>query len=115
MSPGVAIPRKRGLAGMLPGGMRSTPPPKKSASPKLSSSSSPVRAVERVRVRAPQCELPRLAVLDAQVLPVEQWAEPLDAVALVDTLPPRLLRERKHVVRELSDRILDGLHRLSIM
>ena len=67
------------------------------------------RAVERVGICATQCKLARLRVLNPEVLPVEKRGEALDAVPLVDALPPRLLGEREHVVGKLVHGVLDGL------
>jgi len=69
-----------------------------------------IAAVEGVRIRAPQGKLTGFAVLDTEILPVEQGAETFDTIALVDTLPTRLLGEGEHMFRELVDGILNRLH-----
>jgi hypothetical protein len=61
-------------------------------------------------MRGDRRTLPRLRVLQSHPLPVQQIAQPLNPVPLVDPLPPRLLAEREHLIRQLSNRILDGLH-----
>lgn len=66
--------------------------------------------IERVGIRPPKRKLPRLRVLDPEVLPVQQRRQSLDAVALVDPLAPCLHREREHEVRELVDGVFDGAH-----
>lgn len=58
---------------------------------------------ERIGVRAPKGQLPRLGVLESHPLPVEQVAQPLRPVPLVDALPACLLAELDHLVRELVD------------
>ena len=66
-------------------------------------------AVESIRVRSPQRELAGLRVFDTEVLPVQQRAETLDAIALVDALPPGAVHEAEHTICEMADRILDRL------
>jgi len=65
--------------------------------------------IKRIRIRAPQRKLTTLAILDAEILPVEQRREALDAIALVDALPARLGAEAEHVRCELVDGVFDGL------
>lgn len=64
--------------------------------------------VECVGVRAAQTQLARFAVLDAEVLPVEERGEALNAITLVDALAAGALREVEHVVRQVVDALLDG-------
>lgn len=62
-----------------------------------------------VRVGAAEGELAGLDVLHAHALPVEQVAEALGAVALVDALAAALAAKVVHVAGELVDRVVDAL------
>lgn len=62
------------------------------------------------RVGSSQRELACFDVFHAHSLPVEQVAETLGSVALVDTLSLALLGEIKHVVDKLVDRVINALH-----
>lgn len=56
---------------------------------------------------SPQSQLPRLNILHSHSLPIKKIAESLSSVTLVDTLPPCLGCEIKHVFRKLVDAVID--------
>ena len=58
----------------------------------------------------PQGQLPGLHVLQAHALPVEEVAEPLRPVPLVDALALAHRREVEHQVRQLVHRLVHALH-----
>jgi len=64
---------------------------------------------ERVRISPPEGQLTSFDVLETHALPVKKVTQTLSPVALVDTLTAALLRELKHVLGKLIDRIFDTL------
>lgn len=68
----------------------------------------PLIALKTSGVRSPQRKLSSLDVLHPHPLPIEQIAEALRAVALVDALAARFGGELGHEVRELVDGVVDA-------
>ena len=64
---------------------------------------------QRNRHTSPQSQLSRLDILHPHPLPIQQIAQPLRAIALIDALPAGLGREIEHEAGELVDGIVDAL------
>lgn len=58
---------------------------------------------------SPQSQLSGFNILHSHSLPVKKIAESLSSVTLIDTLPPCLACEIKHVFRKLVDAVIDTL------
>lgn len=66
-------------------------------------------AIERCRIGAAQRKLACLDVLHTHSLPIQEIAQTLGSVSLVDALSAALLGKFKHVLSKLVDRVIDSL------